>query len=152
MTIKQMAEKLGVSPQAVYQKLKKNKIEVYKLTDKATKELTAEGELVISKLFSEDQPEIKPTKQKVVDSLNDQIQELRKENAVLVERVERLQQENEKLKVDKDDLFKALEKAQDLHQQTLNRFLPAAGQSSASATDAEKLTWKERLTGRRKPH
>jgi predicted DNA-binding protein YlxM (UPF0122 family) len=51
MTIKQMADKLGVSPQAIYQKLKKNGVEVYKLTDKKTKELTAEAEVIINKLF-----------------------------------------------------------------------------------------------------
>jgi predicted nuclease with TOPRIM domain len=148
MTIKQMADKLGVTPQAIYQKLKKNGVEVYKLTDKKTKELTAEAEVIISKLFAEDQSEIKPSKQKVVESLQEQIQQLRTDNAVLVERVKSLEAEVSTLSTDKDLLTKALEKAQDLHQKTLDRFLPAAGETSPAAP--RKLTWKERFTGKTK--
>jgi chromosome segregation ATPase len=144
MTIKQMATKLGVSPQAIYQKLKKNGVEVYKLTDKKTKELTGEAEVIITKLFSGDPAEIKPSKQTVIDSLQEQVQALRTENAVLVERVKHLEEKVSTLSTDKDTLQKALDKAQDLHQQSL-AFLPAAGQTSP-----ERLTWKERFTGRRK--
>ena len=144
MTIKQMAVKLGVSPQAIYQKLKKNGVEVYKLTDKKTKELTAEAEVIIDKLFSGDPAEIKPNKQSVIDGLQEQVQSLRTENAVLVERVKALEAENSTLKADKESITKALETAQALHQQTL-AFLPAAGQT----VQGDKLTWKERLTGRR---
>jgi transcriptional regulator with XRE-family HTH domain len=143
MTIKQMADKLGVSPQAIYQKLKKNGVEVYKLTDKKTKELTGEAEVIITKLFSGDPAEIKPSKQTVIDSLQEQVQALRTENAVLVERVKHLEEKVSTLSTDKDTLQKALDKAQDLHQQSL-AFLPAAGQTSP-----ERLTWKERFTGRR---
>lgn len=144
MTIKQMADKLGVSPQAIYQKLKKNGVEVYKLTDKKTKELTGEAEVIINKLFSADPAEIKPSKQTVIESLQEQVQALRTENAVLVERVKHLEEKVSTLSTDKDTLQKALDKAQDLHQQSL-AFLPAAGQTSP-----ERLTWKERFTGRRK--
>lgn len=143
MTIKQMADKLGVSPQAIYQKLKKNGVEVYKLTDKKTKELTGEAEVIITKLFSADPAEIKPSKQTVIESLQEQVQALRTENAVLVERVKHLEEKVSTLSTDKDTLQKALDKAQDLHQQSL-AFLPAAGQTSP-----ERLTWKERFTGRR---
>ena len=143
MTIKQMADKLGVSPQAIYQKLKKNGVEVYKLTDKKTKELTGEAEVIINKLFSADPAEIKPSKQTVIESLQEQVQALRTENAVLVERVKHLEEKVSTLSTDKDTLQKALDKAQDLHQQSL-AFLPAAGQTSP-----ERLTWKERFTGRR---
>ena len=144
MTIKQMADKLGVSPQAVYQKLKKNGVEVYKLTDKKTKELTGEAEVIISKLFSEDPGEIKPSKQKVVESLQEQIQQLRTENAVLIEKVKALEDKVSTLSTDKETLNKALETAQLLHTQTL-ALLPAPGQT----VQRERLTWKERLTGRR---
>ena len=146
MTIRQKAEELGVSPQAVYQRLKKNGITVYKLTDPKTKELTADGELVISKLFSQPDDEIKPTKQAMVDELNQQISKLREDNAGLIEKVAALAEENRQLKEDKESLTKALDKAQDLHQQTLNRLLPAAGQTSSG----DRLTWRERLTGRKR--
>lgn len=147
MTIRQKAEELGVSPQAVYQRLKKNGITVYKLTDPKTKELTADGELVISKLFSQPDDEIKPTKQAVVDELNQQISKLREDNAGLIEKVAAQAEEIRQLKEDKESLTKALDKAQDLHQQTLNRLLPAAGQTVQN----DRLTWRERITGRRRP-
>lgn len=147
MTIKQKAESLGVSPQAVYQRLKKNGITVYKLTDQKTKELTADGELVIDKLFSQPAEEIKPTKQAVVESLEQQLTTLRAELAALNERAVNQEEEIRQLKEDKENLTKALDKAQDLHQQTLNRLLPAAGQTVQN----DRLTWRERITGRRKP-
>ena len=143
MTIKQMADKLGVSPQAIYQKLKKNGVEVYKLTDKKTKELTGEGEVIITKLFSADPAEIKPSKQSVIDGLQEQVQSLRTENAVLVERVKSLEEQVSTLTTDKDNLQKALDKAQDLHQRTLAA-LPAPGQT----VQRDRLTWKERFTGK----
>jgi len=143
MTIKQMADKLGVSPQAIYQKLKKNGVEVYKLTDKKTKELTGEGEVIITKLFSADPAEIKPSKQSVIEGLQEQVQTLRTENAVLVERVKSLEEQVSTLTTDKDNLQKALDKAQDLHQRTLAA-LPAPGQT----VQRDRLTWKERFTGK----
>lgn len=144
MTIKQMAVQLDVSPQAIYQKLKKNNIEVYSLTDKKTKDLTGEGEVIINKLFSADPAEIKPSKQSVIDGLQEQVQSLRTENAVLIERVKALEEQVSTLKADKESLTAALEKAQDLHQRTLAA-LPATGQTVGS----DRLTWRERLTGRR---
>ena len=146
MTVKQMAEKLGVSPQAIYQRLKKNGVTVGKLIDQKNKELTPDGELVIEKLFSQPDEAFKPTKQGVIEELNKQLSTVREENATLVERLKALEAEVEQLKADKDNLTKALDKAQDLHQQTLTRLLPAAGQTVQQNT---RLTWRERLTGRR---
>ena len=143
MTIKQMATKLGVSPQAIYQKLKKNNIEVYSLTDKKTKDLTGEGEVIITKLFSSDPAEIKPSKQTVIDGLQEQLQTLRTENAVLVERVKALEEQVSTLTTDKETLYKALDNAQQLHQKSL-AFLPAAGETAKR----DRLTWKERFTGK----
>ena len=61
MTIKQMAEELKISPQAIYQRLKKSKVDVRKLVDYQTRELTADGEYTIRKLFSHDASEQKQT-------------------------------------------------------------------------------------------
>ena len=144
MTIKQMAEKLEVSPQAVYQRLKKNHIAVNTITDSKTKELTADGELVLEKLFQLEEP-IKPTKQDMVEELKKQLIAVREENAGLIEKLKALESEVDQLKIDKENLTKALDKAQDLHQQTINRLLPAAGQT----VQTDRLTWRERITGRR---
>ena len=67
MTIKKLSEELGVSPQAIYQKLKKSKVDVRKLVDYQTRELSADGEYTIRKLFSHDASEPKQTKQSIID-------------------------------------------------------------------------------------
>ena len=146
MTIKQMADKLGVTPQAIYQRLKKNGVQISTLIDRETKELTGEAEVIIGKLYGPDQSEIKPTKQSVIDALNEQVQTLRTEKAVLLERIKSLEESVSSLKSDKESLTTALDKAQELHKQTIT-LLPAPGQVSQTS---EKLTWKERLTGRRR--
>ena len=46
MTIKQMAAKHNVSPQAIYKRLKKQGVNVNVLMDKETQELTPEGEMI----------------------------------------------------------------------------------------------------------
>ena len=146
MTIKQLAEELKVSPQAIYQRLKKSKVDVRKLTDAETRELSADGEYAIRKLFSHDASEQKLTKQSIIEEYVKQIDSLKLENASLTEKLKAAEDRASQLQVDKDNLTKALIQAQDLHQKALERMLPAAGQTVQAS---EKLTWKERLTGRR---
>lgn len=148
MTIKKLAEELKVSPQAIYQRLKANNVDVRKLTDSKTRELTADGEYSIRKLFSREDGEQKPTKQSIIEEYVKQIETLKAENAVLNEKLKAAEEKASQLQIDKDNLTKALIQAQDLHQKALERMLPAAGQTVQTAS--EKLTWKERLTGRRK--
>lgn len=148
MTIKKLAEELKVSPQAIYQRLKANNVDVRKLTDSKTRELTADGEYSIRKLFSREDGEQKPTKQSIIEEYVKQIETLKADNAVLTEKLKASEEKASQLQVDKDNLTKALIQAQDLHRTALERMLPAAGQTSPAAS--EKLTWKERLTGRRK--
>ena len=64
----------------------------------------------------------------------------------MTEKLKAAEDRASQLQVDKDNLTKALIQAQDLHQKALERMLPAAGQTVQAS---EKLTWKERLTGRR---
>lgn len=145
MTVKQIAEELKVSPQAVYQRLKKSGVDVRKLVDSQTKELTTDGEYSIRKLFT-DASEPKQTKQSIIEEYVKQLDALKLENASLTEKLKAAEEKASQLQVDKDNLTKALLQAQDLHQRALERMLPAAGQTVQAP---EKLTWKERLTGRR---
>lgn len=141
MTIKQAAEKYGVSTQAIYQRLKKEHIQIYTITDKVTKDITAEGEVILSKLFDPENKPIKPTKSGLVDELTNQLKTSREEVARLTERVRALEADVSRLTEDKDSLTRALEKAQDLHQMTLDRLLPGKGGT---------MTFKEWLASRKK--
>ena len=144
MTIKKLSEELGVSPQAIYQKLKKSKVDVRKLVDYQTRELSADGEYTIRKLFSHDASEPKQTKQSIIDEYVKQVEGLNLELATVKEQLKAAEEKCSQLAVDKDNLTKALLQAQDLHQKALERMLPAAGET----VKREKLTWKERFTGK----
>ena len=146
MTIKQMAEKHKVSPQAIYQRLKKQNVTVESLTDKETGELTPSGEMIIDKLFVKAEQPNKPNSRAYSKEKEKQIKDLHKLNAELNERIKALEAEVLNLKADKEFLSKALEKEQDLHRETVNRLLHAAGQTVPD----DRLTWRERLTGRRR--
>ena len=144
MTIKKLAEELGVSPQAIYQRLKKSKVDVRKLTDAETRELSADGEYTIRKLFSHDGSEEKQTKQSIIEEYVKQVEALNLELASVKEQLKAEQEKSSKLQVDKDNLTKALLQAQELHQKALERMLPAAGET----VKRDRLTWKERFTGK----
>lgn len=144
MTIKQYAEEHGVSTQAVYQRLKKNKIQVETLTEKGTGELTGEGTVILDKLYAHESKPSKPTKDEQVETLTKQLSTIRQENVELIEKVKRLEAEVDSLKQDKAYLAKALER----EQLNFTQLLPGPGQTS----DPVRLTWKERLTGRRISH
>ena len=84
MTIKQYAEQLGISPQAVYQRLKKNKVKIESLTEKGTGELTGEGTIILDKLFNPENRQIKPAKDERIEALEQQIAELRADRKSVV--------------------------------------------------------------------
>lgn len=146
MTIKQMAEELKISPQAIYQRLKKSKVDVRKLVDYQTRELTADGEYTIRKLFSHDASEQKQTKQSIMEGFEKKVDDLNQELTAVKEQLKAAEDKISQLQIDKDNLTKALLQAQDLHQKALERMLPAAG---GTVSGSDRLTWKERLTGRR---
>jgi len=141
MTIKQYADQQGVSPQAVYQRLKKNKIKVESLTEKGTGELTGEGTVILDKLFAAENRQIKPTKDGLIEELNKQITELRAQLSSKEERIKSLEAEVESLKSDKEYFKQALDKAQN-NFSDIKALLPGAG------GDQRKLSWRERISGR----
>lgn len=144
MTIKQYAEQKKISPQAVYQRLKKNKIKVESLTEKGTGEISGEGMVILDKLFSPENRQIKPAKDDLIEELNKQLSTLREEKAALLERVKQLEAEVSTVKEDRDFLRKTLEREQSNFTEIKN-LLPGAG---AAAGDQRKLSWRERFTGR----
>ena len=141
MTIKQLAKELKVSPQAVYQRLQTRKIDVKTLTHPVTKELTSDGEFVIRSMYNQ---EIKQgTKQALTEKQGEskEVEELRKQAAELIEKCSSLQKRVDELEEDKDYFKRALEKSQD-NMSEIKKLLSGT---------SERLTWRERITGRRKP-
>ena len=146
MTIKQYAEKIGISPQAVYQRLKKNKVKIESLTEKGTGELTGEGIIVLDKLFNPENRQTKPAKDERIEAMQKQISDLLAQLSSKEEQIKGLEKENSSLKEDKDYFKQALEKEQN-NLSEIKALLPGPGQPT-SEDKPRKLTWKERFTGR----
>ena len=138
MTIKQMAAELKVSPQAVYQKLRNNEIDVKTLTTGKNRDLTSEGEYIVRQLFSEDTPQ--PVKKDQQAEIEKEVVELRKQVAELLEKNKELKESNESLREDKEYFKKALDKAQD-NLSEFKALLPGP-------TQPRRLTWRERFSGK----
>ena len=153
MTIKQLAKELKVSPQAIYQRLQTRKIDVKGLTNPVTKELTSDGEYVIRQMYSQEinqgSGQALSEKQSSQDKDTKELEELRKQVAILIEKNSSLEKRIDELKEEKEAFREAMQTSQRLQEQLMNRFLPAAGETSS--TEPEKLTWRERITGRRNP-
>ena len=147
MTIKQYAAQHKVSPQAVYQRLKTHKIRVESLTENGTGQLTGEGIVVLDKLFNPENRAIKPLKDEKIDALEEQIATLKAAKEALQTSVDLLTQRVEELKQDKDNYFQALIKSQDALADQIKRL----GEGNPSGRSSERLTWRERITGRRNP-
>lgn len=139
MTIKQLAKELNVSSQAIYQRLQKKKIDVKTLTHPVTKELTSDGEFVIRAMYEQrtkqglaEKQESEDKKDKEIEELRKQVQELIEKNSILEKRVEELKQDRE--------MFRDMaERSQRLQEQVINRFLPGK---------VEKRSLWQRITGK----
>lgn len=149
MTIKQYAAKIRISPQAVYQRLKKNKVRIESLTEKGTGEITGEGMIILDKLFDPENRQIKPIKDERIEALEDQIAQLRAQVSSKDERVKSLEAEAAALREDKEYFKQALDKAQN-NLSSIKALLAGPddkGQASPPSAD-RKLTWRERFSGR----
>lgn len=144
MTIKQYAEQLGISPQAVYQRLKKNKLKVESLTEKGSGDLTGEGTAILNKLFDPENRQTKPIKDERIEALEQQIAELRAEVSSKAERIKSLEEQAASLKDDKEYFKQALDKAQN-NLSEIKALLPGPGEKPGTG---RKLTWRERLKGK----
>lgn len=146
MTIKELADRLGVSSQSVYKRLKNHGVKLETLKDKATGEITAEGLQVVARVFNMDltseqtQPETATETETMVESpVDSEVERLKKEVERLTTEVEKLNNLNstmvekvQTLESERDYLRNALQAQQQLQAMTLQRLpaLPAAGQTS----------------------
>ena len=146
MTIKEYAGQQGISPQAVYQRLKKNKVKVESLTDKGTGEITGEGMVILNKLFDPVKRQIKPIKDERIEAMAEQLAELRAAVASKDERIKSLEKEAESLREDKEYFKQALDKAQN-NLSEIKALLPGASNSN---TGSSRRSFWQRLTGKGK--
>lgn len=149
MTIKQYAAEQGITPQAVYQRLKANKIKTESLTEKGSGEITGEGLVILNKLFDPENKANKPLKDERIEALEQQIAALRAEVATKDERLSSLTAEVESLKEDKEYLKQALTNEQNALS-GIKALLPAPDQQPAQPQPAQnrRLTWRERIRGK----
>lgn len=145
MTIKQYAAQHKVSPQAVYQRLKKNKIRVETLTENGTGELTGEGIVVLDKLFNPENRAIKPLKDEKIEALEAQLAAFKAENAVLQTKVDSLTDMVGILKQSNETYIKLLEQEREQNLEMVKR-LPAG---PSEGVPGKRSFW-HRLTGRGK--
>lgn len=147
MTIKQYAAKIGVSPQAVYQRIKKNKIKIESLTEKGTGQLTEEGTVILDKLFDPENRQTKPIKDELIEALEQQVTDLRVLVSTKEERIKSLESEAESLREDKAYFKQALDKAQ-TNLSEIKALLPGQPAAGKAPEAGRRLTLRERLTGR----
>lgn len=135
MTIKDVAAKTGLSHQAIYKRLKARGFSVSDLKDKATGQLTEEGERVLVELFSiqaEEEPTVdddssqastEPTVEveTEVEKLRNRVDELTTEVEKLRNHVETLEATNTVLVGERDYLRLALERSQQLQMVTASK-------------------------------
>lgn len=143
MTIKEYAKEQRISPQAVYQRLKKNKVKIESLTEKGTGEITGEGIVILNKLFDPENRQTKPIKDDQIEAMAEQIAELRAALATKDQHIKSLEGEVESLKEDKEYFKQALDKAQS-NLSDIKALLPGPGERS------EKRSFWQRITGKQK--
>lgn len=110
MTINEVAQRFGVSHQAVYKRIKANGLKLETLKDKKTGQLTPEGEAAVLDLFP--QNEAPPPVATEVERLTTEVEKLRNQ-------VESLDNQLKIITEERDFLRTTLEHSQQLQAATL---------------------------------
>ena len=115
MTIKEFATSTGITPSAVYKRLKQNGLKVADLTELGSPELTPEGLGKLKAIFVSTQVENRVEKTaQVISKLTDEVESLKKEITTLRAQVDALTGE-------RDFLRQTLERQQQLTVITMAR-------------------------------
>jgi polyhydroxyalkanoate synthesis regulator phasin len=133
MTIKEAAARYGVSRQAIYQRLKRQGLQVDMLRDPKTGELTPEGEATLSSMFTEaeaTEPTTPDNNQAQIDALTAERDALRDQVAQLTSQVDTISAQLATLTDERDFLRRALDQAQQLHAMTLQALPSPRDQTS----------------------
>jgi len=157
VTVKELAQQIGISPAAVYKRIKTNGIKLDTIKDPHTGELTPEGIERLRALFGGIQPELTTELTTKVERLTTELTELSTKLTALetelastkaeldsVKAENALLREREKLLTDERDyLRKSLDQEQQLQAITLTK-VPAPPALTAPE-DAADLPWYKRL-------
>ena len=111
MTIREVAQLTGLSHQAIYKRIKAQGLKLDSLKDKATGQLSADGEAIIRDLFSINSPADPPDNGKGT-AVHNQVEELRNQVAELTTEVEKLRNQVAGLEGERNFLREALEREQ----------------------------------------
>lgn len=124
MTVKEVAQRTGLSHQAIYKRLKAKGVTLAAIKDAKTGHFTPDGERLIIELFNLDaapeQAENRPEK-----PVDNQVEKLTTRVAELTTEVEKLRNQVELLTSERDNLRAVLEREQQLHAMTLTKLLPS---------------------------
>lgn len=124
MTVKDVAQRTGLTHQAIYKRLKAKGVKLEAIKDKKTGQFTPDGERLIIELFDlENAPQ---EAEKQPEKGNDgEIERLRNQVAELTTEAEKLRNQVETLTSERDYLRQTLEREQQLHAMTLTKLLPS---------------------------
>ena len=139
MTIREVAQKTGLSHQAIYKRLKSRGVKLEEIKDKATGQLTPDGEALIADLFAVSAAAKETAASPEVDELTTRVAELSTE-------VEKLRTQVEALEKERDFLREALTREQQLHGIALSKLPTALPPTEAERTRLR--VWWDKLRGR----
>lgn len=114
MTIKDVAQKSGLTHQAIYKRLKSKGIKIEAIKDKKTGHFTPEGEKMMIDLFDLSEAAERPSEAQETPS-----------DDGLTKEVEKLRNQVDLLTGERDFLRQSLEREQQLHAMTLTKLLPS---------------------------
>lgn len=136
MTIKEVAQRTGLSHQAIYKKIKAKGLKLEELKDKATGQFTAEGEATVRALFGIDDAEVE-----VETELTTEVERLRNLVDKQAEQIKALTDERDFLRL-------TLERSQHLEAVALAK-LPSAPPALPAGGKHGLRNWLQRIRGHR---
>lgn len=140
MTIKDVAQLTGLSHQAIYKRIKARGLKLEELKDKATGQLSPEGEKAIKELFSIDET----ARATNVDELTTEIEKLRNQVAAMGKQIQALTEERDFLRV-------TVERSQQLQAVTLSK-LPTPPPALPDSSKRGLRDWLNKLRGKDEHH
>lgn len=140
MTIKEVAQRTGLSHQAIYKKIKAKGLKLEELKDKATGQFTAEGEAAMRSLFGiSADAELEVATE--VEKLTTEVEKLRNQ-------VEKQEEQIKALTDERDFLRLTLERSQHLEAAALAK-LPSAPPALPAGEKHGLRNWLQRIRGHR---
>ena len=124
MTVKEVAQRTGLTNAAIYKRIKTKGVALDAIKDKKTGHFTPDGERLIIELFNLDNaPESAEKGQE--NGVDNQVEKLTTRVAELTTEIEKLTTRVELLTSERDNLRATLEREQQLHAMTLTKLLPS---------------------------